>query len=73
MREIRVKVIPNVRKESIVEAKDGRFVVSVNAPREEGRANERLCELCAEYFGVPLKNITLVRGHQQGTKTLRIT
>lgn len=53
MTDIRIKIIPNSRKEFIEESKDGRLVVAVKAPRSEGKANERLCALLALHFSVP--------------------
>ncbi|OGL89379.1 hypothetical protein A3H75_01650 [Candidatus Uhrbacteria bacterium RIFCSPLOWO2_02_FULL_51_9] len=68
--EYRVKVTPGKKKESVTVAPDGRLLVFVSAPREEGRANERMCELLAEHFGVPLSAITIRRGHTSATKTI---
>lgn len=68
--EYRVKVTAGAKKESIMVAHDGRFLVSVSAPREEGRANERLRELLAEYFDVPYDAVTIRRGHTSPTKTV---
>ncbi len=70
--EIRVKIIPDSRKEHIETAPDGRLIVSVRAPRKEGKANERLRELLATHFCVPVAKVHLVKGHTSATKTLRI-
>ncbi|OGZ06492.1 MAG: hypothetical protein A3C93_05465 [Candidatus Lloydbacteria bacterium RIFCSPHIGHO2_02_FULL_54_17] len=68
--EYRVKVIVDTKKESVLLGRDGRFLVSVNASREGGKANERLRELLAERFAVPLSAVTIRRGHTSATKTV---
>ena len=66
----RVKVTAEKKKESVTVSRDGRLLISVSAPREEGKANERMCELLARHFGVPLSAITIRRGHTSATKTI---
>lgn len=72
MKEVRVKVQTGVKRELIEEGDDGRFLVSVNAPRKEGRANERVCELIAAHFLVPVERVRVVRGKSEASKTIRI-
>lgn len=72
MIHIRVKTIPNSRKESVEEGKDGRFIVAVNAPQEDGKANERLCRVLARHFAVPLEDVRIMRGKTQTSKLVRI-
>ncbi|OGZ18135.1 MAG: hypothetical protein A2494_00465 [Candidatus Lloydbacteria bacterium RIFOXYC12_FULL_46_25] len=71
--EYRIRVKAGEGKESVLLAHDGRLIVSVRAPREEGRANARACELLAEHFMVPVKSVSVVRGHQQSSKIVRIS
>ncbi len=71
--EIRVKVTPNTRKESRVEGKDGRLIITLREPREEGRANARLIAVIAQHFSVPENRVRIIRGHQQSTKVLSIS
>ncbi len=68
--EIRVKVIPNKKKETILTLPDGRFEVSVKEDRKDGMANERMLKLLSEYFSVSRKDIHLKSGHTSSTKTL---
>lgn len=70
--EVRVKVIPNTRKESLEVGKDGRLIVAIRAPREEGQANARLLEVLAHYFAVPINHLHIVRGHQRSTKVIDV-
>jgi uncharacterized protein (TIGR00251 family) len=70
--EVRVKVIVNARKESLEEGRDGRLLIALRAPREDGKANARLIEVLAERFAVPVNHVRIVRGHQQSSKTVSI-
>lgn len=68
--EYRVKVSPGKKKESVTVSRDGRLLVSVSAPREEGKANERMCALLAAHFGVAISAVTIRRGHTSSTKAV---
>jgi len=46
--------------------------IRVASPPVEGRANEELRRFLAEAFGVPQRNVTLVRGETGRRKTVRI-
>lgn len=70
--EVRVKVTPNTKKEGVEELKDGRLAVSVKADRKGGEANDRAKIILASHFGAPLQNISIVSGHTNPTKTVRI-
>lgn len=72
MIEHRVKVITGVRKEAVQEGRDGRLVISVRVPREEGRANMRVCELLALYFSIPVNCVHIVRGQTRSSKIVRV-
>lgn len=70
--EYRVRVRAGAGKEGIIPARDGRLIVSVRAPREDGKANARACELLAEYFSVKPDEVSIVRGHRQSSKVVRV-
>jgi len=46
--------------------------IRLAAPAVRGRANEALVNFLASSFGVPRRNVTLVRGETGRTKTVRI-
>ena len=46
--------------------------VRVASPPIEGKANEELRRFLADAFGVPVRNVALVRGEMGRRKTLRI-
>ena len=71
-KELRIKVSAEQKKESVTLASDGRLLVSVRDKREDGKANLRALMLESEYINVPSTHVTILRGHNLPTKTLRI-
>jgi hypothetical protein len=69
---ILVSVKPNSKQESVIQNSEGTFVVRVNAPPAEGRANRRLIELLAQYFGTSKSKIELVSGSKSKLKTFKV-
>jgi uncharacterized protein (TIGR00251 family) len=69
---IRVKVTPHAKRPGIEKAADGMLVVKVREPAEDGRANEAVVEALAEYFGVPKRAVSIVRGHASRRKLIEI-
>ena len=47
--------------------------IRLAAPPIEGRANEALVKFIAELFGVPLRNVELLRGAQSRHKMVKVT
>jgi uncharacterized protein (TIGR00251 family) len=66
--KIAVQVKPNSKKESVEQLPDGTYVVRVNVPPIEGRANERTQELLAEFFKKSKTSIQLISGHRSKKK-----
>jgi len=71
MKTVNIRVIPNAKKQKIVEA-EGLLKVYVNAPATEGRANEAVIELLAEHFGTKKRLITIISGLRSRQKTIQI-
>ena len=59
-----MKVKPFAKKEGVSVNANGTLEVSVSAPPEKGKANERLIELLAEHFGVAKSHQNRVRAHK---------
>lgn len=72
MASLNVKVIPSSRRTAIAGKYGDGIKVYVAAPPEGGRANEAVIALLAETFGVRRKDVTVVRGHAQPRKLVRI-
>ena len=52
--------------------KNNVYIVKVNAPAAEGRANERLIELLSEHFKRPKRNISIIKGFKSKNKLIEI-
>jgi hypothetical protein len=70
--KIIVNVKPNARKNVVQKIDASHYLVSVTAPPVDNKANEKVIELLAEYFGKPKRAITIVRGSKVKEKTVEI-
>ncbi len=68
-KEIRVK--PKAKHAGVVE-KDGIVEVSVHAVPADGKANEEMIELLADYFEVAKNAIEITGGHASRKKYIEI-
>jgi len=68
----RVRVSPGARKESFAESAPGVFDISVREEPEDNAANERVRQLVARHFGVPLKAVRIFSGYHSRKKSLSI-
>jgi uncharacterized protein len=70
--KIAVRVKTNARKNIVQEIEAGSVVVYTTASPIEGKANEKVIELLAEYFGRPKRSITIIRGETSKQKVVEI-
>lgn len=70
--KITVKVKPNSRHEKVEYGADGIYLVQVNTPPIEGRANFRAQELLATYFKVAKSSVILLKGGKSKIKLFEI-
>jgi len=70
--KISIRVKPNARRNAVKQLGDGRYEVSVTAPPVEGKANEKLIEVLAAYFGKPKRNISIIQGTTSREKIVEI-
>jgi uncharacterized protein (TIGR00251 family) len=72
-RTFRVKVVPRSAKSEVAdELADGVLKVKIAAPPERGKANEELCRVLAEHYGVPKSSVRIVSGHTASLKLVKI-
>ena len=69
---ISVKVTPQARRESVVARADWALSISVKEKPERNEANGRVRELLADYFGVPLSRVTMIKGRRAHNKLFLI-
>jgi uncharacterized protein (TIGR00251 family) len=70
--KLTVKVKPNSRKNEVKRAEDGTLTIFVTDPPIEGKANEKLIELLAEYFKKPKRYISIVARFKSKNKIVEI-
>ena len=70
---LKVKVVPGSSRTAIAgEMADGTLKVNIAAPPEKGRANDALCALLAAHYRVPRNRVTIIAGHGNPRKLVRI-
>lgn len=67
-----IVVKPNSRRESVETAPNGELRVAVNAPAQEGKANDAVVRALAEHFGVPRGSVRITHGHKGKRKLVEI-
>ena len=70
--KISLKVSAKSKQNKIVKISDAEYRVYVTAAPERGKANEKVRELLAKYFGVPKSSIRIVRGETSNKKLVEI-
>jgi len=71
-RTIAIRVKPNSRRNEVEKLEDGTYLVRVTSPPVEGKANEKVIEVLAEYFGKPKRAVNIVRGNSSRHKIVEI-
>jgi hypothetical protein len=69
--KIQVKVKPNSKTEEVSQERDS-FVVKVKEPPKEGRANQAVIKLLAEYFSVPQSQVRILSGFKSRNKVIEV-
>jgi uncharacterized protein (TIGR00251 family) len=64
---------PNARRSQLLPGPDGRWLVRLAAPPQDGQANAELVAFLAEIFGVPKRNVQLLSGHTAPFKKVEIS
>lgn len=70
--KIYVRVKPNSSKNTVEQSDSTHYVVSVNAPPVQGKANAAVLELLAEHLKLPKSLFTIKRGANTKQKTIEI-
>ena len=70
--KISVKAKPNSREDKVEKIDDSNFVVSIKEPPVQGRANEAIIRVLAEYFGVSKSQVRIVSGWTSQQKVIEL-
>ncbi|HRR95094.1 MAG TPA: DUF167 domain-containing protein [Candidatus Paceibacterota bacterium] len=67
-----VKVKPNASFNKIIPINKNQLEVFITAPAKNGKANEALIKILAEYFAVAPSSISLIKGLKSRNKIFEI-
>ena len=70
--QIKVRVIPNAKRDEFAGQRDGEMVLRLNAPAVEGKANKAAVEFVSKFFDVPRSAVLLIRGERSRHKIFQI-
>lgn len=70
--KVSIQVKTNAKVESVEKLPDGAYLVRVRVPPIEGKANERIRELLADYFNLPKSRIEIVSGLKSKKKIFEV-
>lgn len=68
-----VRAHPGAKKNNINGIHDGALKVSVQAPPEDGKANDAIVELLGKSLGVKKSQVHLISGHTNREKKFLVT
>ncbi|HBO17058.1 MAG TPA: hypothetical protein DD451_03585 [Candidatus Moranbacteria bacterium] len=69
---IYIKVIPRSSMNKVEKISEGEYKVKLTAPPVDGKANDMLIKILAEYFDVPKSSLNIVGGKSARTKMVDI-
>jgi uncharacterized protein (TIGR00251 family) len=71
--KIFVKVRAKSKQEKIEKIDDSHFKVFVKAPAQDGKANQAIIKVLADYFNMPQGQIRIISGQSSKQKILEIS
>lgn len=69
---ISIRVTARAKSNEVIHEGENRYRVRVTAPPVEGRANEQVIEVLAEYFHKPKRKIVILKGGSARDKIIDI-
>ena len=69
---LKLKVIPNARRNQVVGWRDGLLTIKLTAPPVEGKANRELVKFIAEVMGVSAADVEILRGETSRSKSVSV-
>ncbi|MEM7552921.1 MAG: DUF167 domain-containing protein [Cyanobacteria bacterium P01_A01_bin.84] len=70
--QIRVKVKPNSKQQSVTEETDGSLTIRLKSPPVDGKANEELIKVLSKKFNVPKSYVQIKYGTSCRQKLIEI-
>lgn len=69
---VKVHVYAGMKKELVTKRKDDVYEIVTKLPAERNLANERVREVIAAEYGVPVKAVRIINGHHNPSKLLEV-
>lgn len=69
---VRIKVVPGGSRDQVAGMLGDELKIKVSAPPEGGKANAAVCALLAKTLGVAKRDVTVIAGHTQPHKQIRV-
>ena len=73
MTYVKVFVTPDAKRESVEEKGDGILAIATREPASQNRANDRVRQIVADHFSVPLGKVRILTGHRSRGKMISIS
>ncbi|QIX62391.1 DUF167 domain-containing protein [Hymenobacter sp. BT18] len=73
MAVLHLKAKPGARRTELLVGADGTVTVRLQAPAQDGKANECLLAFLAKLFAVPKSSVVLLAGHTAPYKKVQVT
>lgn len=70
--DYRVRVVVRASRVRVEETGEGSLKVRLTQPASDGKANEQLCRVLADYWKIARSRIEIVRGAHGRAKTVRV-
>lgn len=70
---IKVKVVAGAKKEVFEKKSPDLFHLAVKEEAKNNKANNRLRQLLADYFKIPIGALRIISGHHSPSKILSVT
>ena len=70
--KLKVRVIPNAKKSEFNGLREGEWILRLNAPPVDGKANKAAIEFIAKSLGIPRSGVSLVSGEKGRHKIFEI-
>ena len=69
---VRVRVKADASRETMITISDKKMQIAVREPAEDNRANDRVRTMLAAHYGVTVREVRLLSGHHQPSKSFEI-
>jgi len=70
--ELPLTVLPRSSRNTIVGLQNNTLKIKISKAPVDGQANAACCRLLAKLFNIPASKVTVVRGHTNRKKTIRL-